>query len=129
MRPPSVSLAPLALLLAFLVGCGEPKVVPPPDYGSPDGLKIAQAVSDFNDAKAEPTKFKKAFAGPLPAASWKDYEKFSYNVVVGSPKVTGDGATAGVTVHKESNYEVVATVEWSFTRVGDAWKLKAAPLK
>ena len=124
----SVTRGLLALLLASSAGCGGPKEVPPPDYGSPDGLKIAQAVSEFNDAKADAAEFKKAFVAN-PPANWREYDKFSFNVVVGSPKVSGDGATAGVTVHKETNYEVVATVEWSFTKVGDAWKLKAAPLK
>jgi hypothetical protein len=43
--------------------------------------------------------------------------------------VDGATATADVTVRKESNYETVATVGWTFAKVGDEWKLKTAPLK
>jgi hypothetical protein len=99
-----------------------------PDYGSEEGLKVAQMISNFNDAKADINKFKKSFVGNAPS-NWKEYEKYAYEVVVGSPKIDGANATATVTVHTDSNYEVVATKEWSFTKVGDAWKIKDAPLR
>lgn len=98
-----------------------------PDFGSEEGLKIAQAVSEFNDAKNSQLKFKKSFA-ESPPANWKQYDKYSFQVKQGSPKVDGVNATATVTIHNESNFEVVATKEWTFVKVGDAWKLKTAPI-
>jgi hypothetical protein len=81
-----------------------------PNYGSDEGLKIAQCVSNFNDAKGDVAKFRKMFAGKAPA-NWRSYDKYVYEVVVGSPKIDGANATANVTVHQESNYEVIATKE------------------
>jgi hypothetical protein len=124
----NIALVALAILVVNFLGCSHPEAVPLPNYGSEEGLKIAQMVSEFNDWKAHPAKFKKAFAATVPA-NFKDYEKFTYNVVVGSPKVDGSSATASVTIHKESNYEVVATKDWSFTKAGNDWKIKDAPLK
>lgn len=123
------NLLPLALAaaLALLPGCGSAaKIAPPPDYGSEEGLKIAQLVSHFNEDKADPVKFRRAFADN-PPADWKRYDRFTFEVKSGSPKVDGAAAAATVTVHKEANYEVVATVEWTFAKVGDVWKLKTAP--
>lgn len=122
------SIAPLfSVVLVLVTGCGSGEVAPP-NYGSPEGLKIAQTVSDFNDAKANINTFKKMFVGTAPS-NWKEYERVVYEVVVGSPQVDGANATATVTVRNESNYEVIATKEWTFTKVGDAWKIKDAPLK
>ncbi len=116
----------LATVPAFVTGCGGSKSAPMPDYGSEEGLKIAQLVSEFNEAKADANKFRKMFAGTAPS-NWREYERSVYEVVVGSPKVNGSTATAGVTIRKEANYEVVATTEWTFARVGDTWKIKSAP--
>ena len=116
-----------SILLASLAGCGGTEVVSMPDYGSEEGLKIAQVVSEFNDAKGDAKKFKKAFANS-PPSNRKDYEKVTYEVAVGSPKIDGTTATAQVTIHKESNYEVIDTKEWTFVKVGDSWKIKSAPI-
>ncbi len=118
---------PAALLIALAAGCGGGSVAMP-DYGSEDGLKLAQLVSSFEDAKGDPAKFKKFFAD-APPPNRKDYEKFVYEVAAGSPKVTGDAATAMVNVRLDSDNSVVATAEWTFSKVGDSWKIKAAPLK
>ncbi len=81
----------------------------------------------FNDYKADDFKFKKSFAGNTPRR--KEYEPFSYEVKQGSIKVDGTTATATVEVHKESSPEIIATKKWAFTKVGDAWKIKDAPLR
>ncbi|MDY3553346.1 hypothetical protein R5W24_002447 [Gemmata sp. JC717] len=128
--PPARRLIPLALLGAVMLvpGCGASSGTPRmPDYGSEDGLKIALVVSEFNDAKNNQTKFKNSFA-ESPPANWKQYEKYSFRVKQGSPKVNGTTATATVTIHNESNFEAVGTQEWSFVKVGDTWKLKTAPI-
>ena len=117
-----------SVLLTSVAGCSGSGSVALPDYGSEEGRQIAEFISYFNDYKADPVKFKKAFAGTAPS-NWREYDKFRYEVKVGSPKVDGVNATATVTIHNESNYEVIATKEWTFTKVGDAWKLKDAPLK
>jgi hypothetical protein len=118
----------LPVVLVLLPGCRSGSGTPMPDYGSEEGLKIAQAVSTFNDTKGDLAKFKKMFAGNAPA-NWKEYGKHVYEVEVGSPKVEGAGATATVTVRNESNYEVIATKEWKFAKVGEDWKIKDAPLR
>ncbi|MFO0798003.1 MAG: hypothetical protein U0804_11030 [Gemmataceae bacterium] len=119
-----------ALLTAVLLaaGCAGSSSVPMPDYGSEEGLKIAQLVSEFNDTKGAPAKFKKAFAGDPPAAGLKAYERYVYEVEVGSPRVSGGTATATVRLLKEADNELVTTKEWTFAKVGDAWKIKTAPL-
>jgi hypothetical protein len=113
--------------LAAGCGGGVGDDVTPPDYGSEDGKAIAELVSRIDDARGDPAKFKKLFAGAAPANP-KEYDKYLYAVEVGSPKVTGADATASVGVHKESDYAVVGTKEWAFTKVGDQWKIKSAPL-
>ena len=119
----------LALLTAALLaaGCAGSSAIPMPDYGSEEGLKIAQAVSNFNDAKASPSKFKTAFAG-APPASAKAFDRYVYEVEVGSPRVEGATATATVRLLKEADNSLVTTKEWTFRKVGDAWKLATAPL-
>ena len=97
-----------------------------PDYGSEDGLKIAQMVSEFNEAKADQAKFKKMFAGS-PSADWKKYYPLAFEVAPGSPKVSGAEATAQVIVRKDADNADVGTKEWSFIKEGDAWKIKSAP--
>lgn len=118
----------LAAALATSFGCGGNRPSPPPDYGSEDGLKIAKLIDEFNEAKAEPAVFKKQFAGAAPA-NWKDYEKHAYVAVVGSAKIDGSTATTTVTVRNEVSNQPVGDLAWTFAKVGDAWKIKTAPLK
>lgn len=121
---PRLALSTVVLLAA---GCGGGSSVFLPDYGSEEGLKIAQMVSIFNDAKASPSKFKTMFADAPPAAA-KAFDKYLYEVEVGSPRVTGSTATATVRLLKEADNSLVTTKEWTFSKVGDAWKIKTAPL-
>src|SRR5262245_54776023 len=118
----------IPILLTSVVGCGGSGSVAGPDYGSEDGRKIAEFVDYFNDYVVDANKFKKAFAGKAPA-NRKEYEQFRYEVKVGSPKVDGTNATATVNFRNESSHEIVVTKEWTFTKVGDEWKLKDAPLR
>ncbi|HYH67062.1 MAG TPA: hypothetical protein VD866_20370 [Urbifossiella sp.] len=118
----------LALLtVLFAAGCGS-SAIPMPDYGSDEGLKIAQLVSEFNDTRGAPAKFKTMFAAAPPAAGLKAYEKYVYEVEVSSPRVDGTTATATVRLLKEADNSLVTTKEWTFAKVGDAWKIKTAPL-
>ena len=119
---PLLALASAALLVA---GCG--RGVSMPNYGSEEGLQLAQFVSDFNDAKADRRKFAQMFADKAPA-NWKEYYPYTYNVVPGSPKVSGDSATAAVEVRKDADYSLIDTRDWTFVKVGGKWKLKLAPL-
>ena len=123
---PSIRRDVFASLLTSVAGCSSSGSVARPDYGSEEGRKIAEFVDYFNDYKADANKFKKSFAGNAPS-NWKEYEQFRYEVKVGSPKVDGTSATATVNIYKESNHEVIATKEWTFTKVGETWKIKDAP--
>ena len=92
-----VVFASAAVLTASGCGGGSDSM---PDYGSEEGLKIAQLVSRLDDARGDPGKYKTMFAGTAPS-NWREYDRYLYYVVVGSPKVDGAGATASVTIHKE----------------------------
>jgi hypothetical protein len=117
-----------ALLVLTSAGCGGPRPGPLPDHGSEDGRAIAEFIDYFNDYKADADKFKKSFATAAPA-NRREYDPFRFEVRAGSAKVDGAGATATVDVYRDSSRELVVSKEWAFTKVGDAWKLKDAPLK
>lgn len=119
----------LAVALLGVVGCGGDKTVNPSDYGGAEGLKIATLIGDFDDLKNDARKIGTAFAaGAAPKGA--DYRKFGTLGfhLVGKPTVTGDTATAKVSVEKPATGEKVGETEWAFVKEGEAWKIKAAPL-
>lgn len=120
-------IAIFSIILTAALGCGGSGSIAGPDSGS-DAGKIAEFVDYFNDYVADAAKFKKAFAGKAPS-SRKEYELLRFEVKAGSLKVDGTNATATVDIRNDSSHEVIATKEWTFTKVGEEWKLKDAPLR
>src|SRR5262245_52578368 len=116
----------LAILLPVTTGCGNSGSATP--QGPEDERQIAEFMSYFNDYTVNETKFKQAFT-EKPPSNRKEYEKFRFDVKVGSIKVDGANATAVVEFRNDSSHEVLTTKEWTFTKVGDAWKIKSAPLR
>ncbi len=127
-RPATILTLAFVVAQPLIVGCGSGQQTPTPlpDYGSEDGVQIALLVSEFNDAKTQLVKAKKLFAGSPPNV--REYQNLAFEVVVGSPKVDGTTATASVKVLSDADMKPIATTEWTFTKVGDAWKIKSAPL-
>lgn len=117
----------LALLALVPAGCGGgASAVPPPDYGSEDGRKIAEFVSRLDDARGDPARLRRLFAAP--PANPRAYDRYLFSVQPGTVKVDGATATASVDVSAEADGRPVGTREWAFARAGDGWKLTAAPL-
>jgi hypothetical protein len=119
----------LILLSGVVVGCSS---TPPtgPTYGSEDGRKISVLVSELNDVKSLPDRYKKLFATgvTLSPADRKKLDTIAYEVK-GSPTVTGDTATATIAMRSESASSAdLGTKEWTFAKEGDQWKIKTAPL-
>jgi hypothetical protein len=119
---PALALA----LLAGLVGCRGADAPAPPGYGSEDGQQIARLVDELNEAKPDPGKLKKLYPG-APAGATKQYDPYRYEVT-GQPAVSGDTATAQIRIVKDTDGQERGTKEWTFEKVGGAWKVKTAPL-
>ncbi len=122
-----ILLALVAVVFA-VPGCGSNGSNGPPalDFGSEDGKKIAELVSDLNEAKATAQKFKTLFVAPAPS-NWKTYEALNFDVV-GKPKVDGTQATAKVKIRSDADQAEKGEKEWAFAKEGDKWKIKSAPL-
>lgn len=116
----------LLAAVTFPTGCGSSSKGP--SYGSPEGRKIAERVSelsDTNDLKKLAALFAKGVA-PKPAdlKRFRDY----YFDVVGNPSVSGDAATAKITARDHLSGKEAGPLDWSFVKEGEEWKLKTAPL-
>jgi hypothetical protein len=109
-------------------GCGGPDghSPPAPDFGSADGKQIAELVSELNEAKANPQRFRAVFAAPAPT-NGKAYDAFNFDVS-GRPTVSGAQATATVKVRSDADQSERGEKEWTFVKEGDKWKIKDAPL-
>ncbi len=116
----------ILLLAVVSVGAGCSGKPTPPSYGSEDGRAIAILVEDVNEKKSNTLELKPLFEGNPPAI--RELSKFSYEVT-GSPTVSGSTATSQVKILHEGTGDEIAKVEWSFTKAGDKWKVKSAPLK
>lgn len=113
------------MVVVVLCGCGDnPQTPNPPTYSSDEGKDIAVLVEDFNEYKANARRASELFAQPV--RDLKKYDSYSYDLS-GSPTVSGDKATATVKVRTDEGTDK-GTVEWSFVKVGNKWKIQAAPL-
>jgi hypothetical protein len=114
----------LVLLSASLVlGCGG--TYRPPSYGSEEGRNIALFMEEFNEAISDARRFQNSFADK-PTQPMKVYSQFMYDVV-GSPSIQGDQATAKIQIRTEGGQDK-GSLEWTFVKQGDKWKIKNAPL-
>lgn len=117
----------LLLGMATAAGCGGPN--PARDYGGEDGKKVADLISEFEDLTNKPKEFAQAFAaGVAPkGAAQKKYNSYQYRLV-GRPTVSGETATATITIEKPSTGDKIGEKTWEFAKEGGTWKIKAAPL-
>lgn len=129
MPTPSGILLALVVVVFAVPGCWSNGSNGPPalDFGSEDGKKIAELVSDLNEAKATAQRFKALFVAPAPP-NWAAYETLNFDVV-GKPKVDGTQATATVKIRSDADQAEKGEKEWTFAKVGDAWKIKSAPVR
>ncbi|MCS6866612.1 MAG: hypothetical protein RMJ56_08140 [Gemmataceae bacterium] len=113
------------LVAVGLCSCGSnPETPIAPSYNSDDAKAIAVLIEDFNEYKANPKRAGELFAQP--AKDWRKYDTYNFDLS-GSPTVNGDKATATVKVRTDEGTDQ-GTVEWSFVKVGNKWKIQAAPL-
>jgi len=121
-------LLPFAALFA-LVACGCGGSAPSDsktglDLGGADASAVATLVEDMNDAKGNAKKVAGMFVkGAAPDA--KKFNPYDYSIV-GKPAVTGNDARCKVRLDAKCGTK--GEQEWSFTKEGDKWKIKAAPL-
>ena len=111
--------------MAAMVGCGS-STKGPLNMGGEDGQKVALLVEDLNDSKGNPMKMSGLMATAVTAPDVKKYDPYEF-YVLGKPTVNGAAATCKVSVQKVSG-ETAGEVEWGFEKVGDAWKIKSAPV-
>jgi hypothetical protein len=119
---------PLLFLAAVaLAGCDSSSNTGTVFTGEAHG--VAVLVDDMNDVKGSPKKAATIFAkGAAPSGS--DLRKYGpYNFsIVGKPSVNGSDATAEVSIRKEVDGAEVGKTTWTFSKEGEAWKIKSAPL-
>ena len=118
-------LATLILVVPGTHGCGK-------NLGSPldsDPGRIGLLVCDVNDARQEPKNLSRHFTSEAPPDRQLLSKLRKYSVAeVGSATVTGDQATIKVIVRDEAAGKEVGTVEWTFVKKGEMWKVKSAPM-
>ena len=110
--------------LAAIVGCGGP--TKPLDMGGEDGQKVSLLIEDINDSKGNPKKMSELMVTAVSAAEVKKFDPYEFSII-GKPSMNGTNATCKVRVDKISG-EQAGEVEWGFEKVGDAWKIKSAPV-
>lgn len=116
--------AALLALAAGGCGSGSSENKTGLDLGGADATAVATLVEDMNDAKGNAKKVSGLFVkGAAPDA--KKLNAYDY-YIVGRPTVTGSDATCKVRLDGKGGAPVEQ--EWSFTKEGDKWKIKSAPL-
>jgi hypothetical protein len=111
-----------SLTLLALVGCGPQATVG--EATRVDAVQITGVIQSLNDAVQDPAKLQALCVAPLAdAAKYKDYLYY----VGGQPSVTGTTATCKVKLEKPAG-TAAGEPQWEFEKVGDAWKIKTAPL-
>ena len=115
------------VLFSSLSGCGEPSVSTKPiDMGGEAGSKIAILIENLADAKTNSRNLNALLAQGVKVDDPKKFAKCEY-YVVGKPIVNGDEATCTVRVD-DNNGAKIGEVVWTFSKQGDAWKIKSCPL-
>lgn len=112
-------------LLAMLIGCGAEDAA---DWQPGDKDQIRELVAQISDARTNPEKLSTIFSeDAVPDKAWKrDAAQIFF--VVGEVDI--EGAAANVNIEFENTFgEIIGKQEWTCTKVDDAWKISAAPLK
>ncbi len=117
----------IALLasVSCLFGCGA-GTNGPVDMGGEDGSRVAILVEDLNEVKHNAKKMADCFTTKPTPADAKKFNAMAF-YVKGKPKVNGPSATCNIQIEKQDGTPV-GEAEWSFEKVADSWKIKAAPL-
>lgn len=111
-------------LLSLMNGCSNSNK--PIDMGGEDGAKVALLIEDLNETKHNSKKVVDSFVSKQVTPDVKKLNQLTF-YVVGKPVVSGSTATCKVQVEK-SDSTPLGEQEWQFEKVGDQWKIKAAPL-
>jgi hypothetical protein len=117
----AIVLATMALC-GVVSGCGDGVHVPDQEE------LVGDAVSHMADASATPESFAALFAtGAVPAEKERPrYRQYSYKAA--APKVTGETATAEVSIISPFTDQPVGSAEWTFVKQQGKWLLQSAPL-
>jgi len=115
----------LALSLSGCLGSA------PPPVWTGDAKAVSDLMDDWNDAD----KTRKASAAAKlfvkdtspTAAQFKVFRQYSFDQA-GPPSISGTTATMTVNVVSRKPNSTPTTLEWSFEKEGEAWKIKAAPM-
>jgi hypothetical protein len=125
LRNPKVLLGFVGLSGFFLVlaSCGGGPVSKKPTVN----MNVNSAITEVAEAARHPEAFSRMFAdgATVPEADREKYTGyifFSYSM-----DVSGNNATAQVTV-RDNNGKEVGKVEWTLELQNEVWKLKTAPL-
>lgn len=112
-------------LLAILAGCGGGVESKEPTTN----VKVNHTITTVSQAAADPADFGRLFAegATVPEADREKYTGFFFFAKSDSLEVSGNSATAQVTVQDNEGNDV-AMVEWTLELVEETWKLKTAPL-
>ncbi|CAN5838254.1 hypothetical protein BH23PLA1_BH23PLA1_07090 [soil metagenome] len=111
------------LLMVLAQGCARTEADGPSMTG--DAAGISDLLDDWNENGPDPALF---VEGKAPAdAEFEKYHQYSY-ALMRTPRVSGTTTTTPVQVYDEMAGQEVGTIDWTFTKVGDAWKIEAAPL-
>src|SRR5262245_6181421 len=114
----------LGLFMISVVGCGGKATEDGPPEG--DVALLRSLVSQVPDATGNAKTFRTYFAkdAAVPADGIRQrFAKLNFKVV-GTPAVSGDTATAQVSVREMGAAEPIGQVEWAFAKEGEQWKLK-----
>jgi hypothetical protein len=111
--------------LPATLGCNKTQG---PGLDSDEG-RIGVLVCDVNDARTEPKLLARYFA-PDARPDRQLLSKLKKHSIaeVGKATVAGDQATTQVLVHDGATGKNIGTVEWTFVKQGDAWKVKSTSM-
>ena len=115
----------VVLGLLAIVGCGGGGETKSLDMGGEDGNKISMLIEEMNDAVGNKKKLAELFVSGAKLPEPKASMGMSF-FIVGKPSVQGTSATAKVRIDKNS--QAAGEKQWTFEKVGDAWKIKDAPV-
>jgi len=125
--PISRALTGAAVSALLVAGCTSESITKVNSDG--EARRISDVVEQFNESRTNAKRSQGLFArGAMPAtAQFKKYGQFSY-FTTGTARADGDSATMEITVRDEKTSEDAGTVEWTFKKEGDSWKIATAPL-
>lgn len=123
MTPCRLNVLTVLALLLQLLGCKSESTPQALDLGGADANQIGVLIDELNDARGDAKKLTKLFAPGSAIPEVKKFSQYDYSLA-GKPSVSGDSATCSVRLDHVKGDKVEK--EWTFVKVGDQWKVKAA---